>query len=551
MFILQLALSGQATGRYERAAAEEQEPSWYLQKAREYFFNDYDQAYRYALKGLELADPAADAMDRIRLLQITAEIEYFYLNKFFKSINHLNEMRALCDSIGFAQGIPWYNLNLANIYYYQNYFNRALELYEEALSGASAFGDTVMYINALTGKADILRRRNEYDSAIVLINRGLDYAGKAGRKDMQLFLYDDLADIYKRREMADSSLWYYQQTYKIAGEVSSDYWIIVSRINLAYMRYVRDHSYDPVPELRSLQQEARQLRFIRQYIDIGNTLTEVYADRKEYHQAYEQMMRVNAVKDSIDGIEGISKIAELESQYYLQKAQLENLELLRENERTSYQLRIRKTIIWFTLFALSQAIILIYLLLRKYRQVRDNLQTIQEQEQKLFDQERVFILREKEMMEQALMAQKRELAGNLMRIYHNDQLLRKLSEDLGAMKEQLQAGDGVDGGMAVQGLQSLMNQISLASGEPIWSEFEKQFVEVHPGFLERLSTRHPDLTTNETRLCVFLFLNLRTKEISSITRQSIKSINVARTRLRKKLELSNSSASIHSYLEQI
>jgi len=45
------------------------------------------------------------------------------------------------------------------------------------------------------------------------------------------------------------------------------------------------------------------------------------------------------------------------------------------------------------------------------------------------------------------------------------------------------------------------------------------------------------LTVNEKRLCAFLRLNLTTKEIAAITHQSIKSINMARFRMRKKMNL--------------
>ncbi len=550
-----LTVAGQANDTTHRESAT---AAGYLARAREFFFNDYEKAYSFALKGLELADPSENAMDRIRLLQITAEIEYFYLNKFYRSITHLSEMRTLCDTIGFESGIPWYNLNLANIYYYQNYFNRAMELYEEALQGAAALGDTVLYVNALTGKADILRRRNELDSAITLINSALTFAIRKERKDMQLFLLDDLGDIYKRKQMPDSSIWFYNKTYEIAREVASEYWIIVSRINLAYMRYVADRTYDPVPELISLQEESKRLRFTRQFIDIGNTLSIVYAARREYHKAYDQIIRVNTLRDSIDGIEGISRIAELESQYYLQKAQMENLELQRINEITKIKLKNRRTVLWLTLFMLSQAIILIYLLLKEWRTTRINLQTIKEQEQKIFTQEKdifvrekAFLMKEKEMVEQAFMMQKRELAGNLMKIYHHDQLLSNLSGRLSNIRGELLSGEEKGSHEAARELQSIINQITLSTGEQVWSEFEKQFIEVHPGFTERLIGKHPDLTPNETRLSIFLFLNLRTKEISAITQQSIKSINVARTRLRKKLGLSNSEISLHSYLEQV
>lgn len=523
----------------------------YFNKSKEFFYDDYIKAYQYAQEGLLKADPEKHPMGRIRLLQISAEIEYFYLNEFFRSIAHLNEMRAISEKIDYKRGVPWFNLNLANLYYYQNYYNMALELFEEAMKGAIGLNDTVVFINALTGKADILRRKSEYDSATLLINKGLDYARRVKRNDMQLFLLDDLADIYKQKGMLDSSFYYYHKTFDIAEEVSSTYWRIVSEINLEYLKFLTDKSYDPIPKLKSLKRETEQRNFIRQYIDISNTISEIYNSRGQYREAYNQKVRIESVKDSIEGYEGVRKITELESQYYIHKAQMENLDLIRQNEITMLKLQNRKTVLYFILFVLFLAICMLYIILRKYNITKDNLRTIKEQERKISEQEQEIIKKEKKVIKQKLLAKERKLTEKLMMVYHNNQLLQKLLIDLNNTREMLTPVNDKISKEACSKLQTIINQISLSTGETVWNEFEKSFVEINPGFIKRLYTKHADLTLNETKLCIFLYLNLRTKEISAITQQSIKSINVGRTRLRKKLNINNTTTNLHSYLKQL
>jgi DNA-binding CsgD family transcriptional regulator len=75
------------------------------------------------------------------------------------------------------------------------------------------------------------------------------------------------------------------------------------------------------------------------------------------------------------------------------------------------------------------------------------------------------------------------------------------------------------------------------SSTKMWDEFEIRFKEVHKDFYNELHKAHPDLTLNEVKICAFLRLNMSTKEISAITHQSVKSINMARFRLRKKLHI--------------
>ena len=81
-----------------------------------------------------------------------------------------------------------------------------------------------------------------------------------------------------------------------------------------------------------------------------------------------------------------------------------------------------------------------------------------------------------------------------------------------------------------------------------WEEFEYRFQQIHSGFYERLKQAHPDLTLNERRLCAFLKLDMTTKEISDITGQSIRAVNMGRFRLRQKLHLTNTDQAIFDYL---
>jgi DNA-binding CsgD family transcriptional regulator len=82
----------------------------------------------------------------------------------------------------------------------------------------------------------------------------------------------------------------------------------------------------------------------------------------------------------------------------------------------------------------------------------------------------------------------------------------------------------------------------------IWDEFEIRFLKTHAGFFDNLLSAYPGLTVNERRLCAFLRLDMTTKEIAVITGQSIRAIEIARTRLRKKLNLTETEKSLFEEL---
>jgi DNA-binding CsgD family transcriptional regulator len=67
--------------------------------------------------------------------------------------------------------------------------------------------------------------------------------------------------------------------------------------------------------------------------------------------------------------------------------------------------------------------------------------------------------------------------------------------------------------------------------------FEIQMEELHQDFLAKLQARYPDLTTYDLRLSAYLKSGLSTREIAGIMNVLSSSVNVSRSRLRKKLLL--------------
>ena len=100
-------------------------------------------------------------------------------------------------------------------------------------------------------------------------------------------------------------------------------------------------------------------------------------------------------------------------------------------------------------------------------------------------------------------------------------------------------------------VKDIIKELRFNSNIQAWEEFECTFLKVHPEFFNTLARRFPDLSPNERRLCAFLKLNLSTKDISNITHQSLHTLTVARTRLRKKLGIANTGENLGSFLSHI
>jgi len=83
-----------------------------------------------------------------------------------------------------------------------------------------------------------------------------------------------------------------------------------------------------------------------------------------------------------------------------------------------------------------------------------------------------------------------------------------------------------------------------------WVVFEKNFDQVHENFLHRLKEMHPDLTSKDMRLAAYLRMNLASKEIAPLMNISVRSLEISRYRLRKKLNIGREQ-NLYDYLINI
>ncbi len=88
-------------------------------------------------------------------------------------------------------------------------------------------------------------------------------------------------------------------------------------------------------------------------------------------------------------------------------------------------------------------------------------------------------------------------------------------------------------------LNSVISMLNDRTNVHLQEEFEICFEKVHSGFYESLTLSIPDISVREKRLCAFLRMNMSTKEIAAITFQTPNAIDVAKFRLRKKINVEN------------
>lgn len=121
----------------------------------------------------------------------------------------------------------------------------------------------------------------------------------------------------------------------------------------------------------------------------------------------------------------------------------------------------------------------------------------------------------------------RELAASTMSLNSKNELLAFIKEDLKKTSDE--------GNKSIKSVITTINKN--ISGGDSWSVFKEAFDNADKDFLKKIKTAHPNLTPNDLRLCAYLRLNLSSKEVAPLLNISVRSVEIKRYRLRKKMEL--------------
>lgn len=132
-----------------------------------------------------------------------------------------------------------------------------------------------------------------------------------------------------------------------------------------------------------------------------------------------------------------------------------------------------------------------------------------------------------EQLSQDVDNKNRELAVSTMSLNSKNELLAFIKDDL---KKTAQTDS-----LNIKSVISTINKN--ITEEDSWKVFKEAFDSADKDFLKRIKQMHPALTPNDLRLCAYLRLNLSSKEIAPMFNISVRSVEIKRYRLRKKMEL--------------
>ena len=196
-------------------------------------------------------------------------------------------------------------------------------------------------------------------------------------------------------------------------------------------------------------------------------------------------------------------------------------------------------VLYFVLLAVG-----VYLFIRwRMRQIMRvqarRLHAIQtEQELRMAEQQRIIEEQQRALLEEQLKDKSRELASLSM-----DAAMQR--KQLTGLRQEILRRDNGKPKLDKE-LRAMLYGGSI-DDQAYWEVFRKNFDLVHDNFFRNLRERYPSLTTTDLKFCALLRLNMTTKEMAQFTGLTVRGVEGARHRLRKKLNLAE-GANITEFL---
>ena len=128
-----------------------------------------------------------------------------------------------------------------------------------------------------------------------------------------------------------------------------------------------------------------------------------------------------------------------------------------------------------------------------------------------------------------------DLAASTMNVIRKNEILL----DIDAALEKVAEYIATDRNKSLKALSRIRHEIKEnIQHDDLWRKFEENFDIVYADFLKRLGARYPHLSVTDKKMCAYLKMDLSSKEIAPLLNITVRSVEMTRYRIRKKLGLS-------------
>lgn len=471
-------------------------------------------------------------------------ILYKELGIYDKSLKAYYQSLSISDTVNWKVGQSTALNNISNLYYIQGNLKQGIQLQHKSLHIAQMANDITKVYDACFNLMVMHADMPPLDSAFYYAEKCKEILPQLQSQYQNCFLFEEYAGLFYKAADVEQAQYYYTKGLELA--VANQFEELQLKCNEGLGNIAKDkHAYDlAITHLSKALLLSDSISVPKLKVEVLFEMADLFEQQNMLEKAYPYLKEAHAIQDSINETWKSIQQSEVHQIYQLEWQEQENK--LLENNLALAQLKLNQRNLML-IGSVTSLIVLLWLLTILYRkrgfekkmsqQVNEQNQTIQEQQDLIHQQN-------EEQLKLELNAKTRQLAtyslSSIKHVQATEEIITRLSQMI--YNQALKAGTKKE-------LEQVIQQMKRDLMKSDWEEFKTYYQQVHPSFYENLIAHHPDLSANEEKLCAFISLGLSTKDIASLTFRQVRSVESARLRLRKKLNIENADH-LFDYLKQ-
>ncbi len=264
-----------------------------------------------------------------------------YLDRYesTKSLEYALEAYSIYEAKGNHSKMAYMLMQLGIIYYTQNNFTKSLEYYNSSVSEYEKIGDksriaTLFYLSGIN-----YSKLKNYPASLTFFNRAKEIKTAIGDEKGLAECNIGLADLFIGMNNPDSAIYYLGLARYYTSKTNNRYGNAKSDILKAEALFLKKDFDTAITLANDGLKIAFSINARELMVDAYKILYRISAQKKDYENAFVQMMNYTSLRDSIVNEKTSRNLSRLEGDFILDKKQSEILLLEKENRNRAILLR--------------------------------------------------------------------------------------------------------------------------------------------------------------------------------------------------------------------
>lgn len=481
-----------------------------------------NEAYKQAIVENSLTDSIPQ---KGRILN-NLGVLYFQLDQFEMALDMFVTAKNVGAQYADSGSIYKATLNMANCYHKLGAVDRSVEMMREAyrfipIEDMGSNDEALYWMNLGTSYF-----REGHDSTFYCYQRSLKIAERLANPKTLATLYSNLAGHYALEDKKDSALLYAEKSIQYGDQINYSLQVN-SEWSYHYVHYLLTDDPIHIQKLDSIRSVVSAKRMKEYTYKIDGILAEYYEETGDFEKAYfinEEMLELNQElnkKSNAIKIKGYEMRLLSEAEAW--KGRLNEKQVLLEKEQSLNR--------WLMLVGGITVLALLGFLLFWRQRIRSY----------RLEEQKVQLMGQKEQLSTEIVEQNQVILEKTAKLTEKNATIEHTAKALEKVRDNASQKTAKE-------IQSLLIDLKRSIKGNHWEEFEHRFTKIHPNFYNNLIRKYSNLTPNDKRMAAFIRLGLSNKEMAELTRQSVNSIEVAKSRLKKKILPQESQVSIEELM---